>query len=285
MANGPKCADVAQKYILQRMRDIEPADSYSEITNPDREYDGEEEWSIGSVFANENLRQFEDTGDDFDQAKELFERLDEVYDAIKDTGTYNKLEGLEAFTSYGESEFPTDNRKTRQNWIESYRDAGLIDYIPRKSESKPQNQGTITELGDVFIKTTDLLNNGVFESLDMDAEEFYGKMVTDAYGGDEGNTGEKIEAIFLYGGGMGHTEISRELDVPESTVREMAVDFEEAGLFTENYMFTQEGRDLAEFVLCHLDDVTPEEFEEGTIETEMGQEEEDFFDDDGMLDL
>ena len=79
--------------------------------------------------------------------------------------------------------------------------------------------------------------------------------------------------------------MSREVDVPESTVREMAVDLKEAGLFTENYMFTQEGRDLAEFVLCQLDDVTPEEFEEGTIEAEMGQAEEDFFDALGMLDL
>ncbi|MFB6175098.1 MAG: helix-turn-helix domain-containing protein [Candidatus Nanohalobium sp.] len=84
---------------------------------------------------------------------------------------------------------------------------------------------------------------------------------------------------------MSPTEISEELDVPESTVRGLATGLRDEGLLTDNYMFTKTGRDVAQHVLTQVDLAEPDVFEEGTVETELGQDEDEFFDDDGMLDI
>lgn len=291
MATGPKCADTAQKYILQKLRNGIPDDSYSKIFDSDRSYDGEEEWSIGSVFEDGNLEEFENEEDsrDYEHGKELFQELDKVYDAIKVTNSggasYDKLEGLKAFSDNYNDEIATDNKKTRNNWVQSYMDAGLVDTESDKTDTRPQDQGELTDRGHAFIETTDALNDGIFDRLDIEAGDFYRKMFTNGYGGREPHSGDKIEAFFLYGGGMNHAEVSRDLDAPESTVRDVANYLKDEGLFTEDNMFTPEGRDLAEFVLSHLDDVEPEEFHEGSVETDLGQSEDEFFDEDGMLDL
>lgn len=289
MATGPKCADEAQRYILQKIRDAVPDNKYSEIIDPDRTYDGEEEWSIGSVFDDGNLREFDDDEEDYEQAVEIFEELDKVYDAIKTTrsggASYDKLKALKAFSHRYDAEIPTDNKSTRHKWVQQYGDAGLLDISSDKTGRKPQHQGVLTEHGEAFINTTEALNEQVFSNLNIDTGDFYRKMFTQGYGDREAHSGDKIQAFFLYGAGMNHSEVSQDLDVPETTVRDMANYLEDKGLFTEDNMFTPEGRGLAEFVLCQLDDAEPEEFEQGRVRTNLGQREDDFFDDDGMLDM
>lgn len=287
----PKCSDVAQRYILQQMRNNVPAGFHPDITDPDKSYDGEEEWSIGSVFDDGALRDFEDEEKEFEgyeHALEVFGELDEVYDAIKitDSGgsSYDKLEGLKAFSDSYDADMPTDNKRTRSNWIQSYKDAGLLEEDAGATKPGPDKEA-VTERGHAFIETTEALNRDVFHGLGIEAGDFYRKMFTQGYGDSESHTGDKIQAFFLFSGGMNPYEVSRDLDVPESTVRRMADYLEQEGLFTGNNMFTPEGRDLAETVLHQLDDAEPEGFDEGTIETELGQDEEDFFNDDGMLDL
>ncbi|MFB6114919.1 MAG: helix-turn-helix domain-containing protein, partial [Candidatus Nanohalobium sp.] len=174
---------------------------------------------------------------------------------------------------------------TRHKWVHQYSEAGLLHFFPDKTERQPQHQGMLTERGEAFINTTEALNKQVFSDLDIEAGDFYRKMFTQGYRDREAHSGDKIQAFFLYGAGMSHSEVSEDLDVPESTVRSMANYLEEEGLFTEDNMFTPEGRDLADFVLCQLDDAEPEEFDGGSVRTNLGQREDDFFDDDGMLDM
>lgn len=292
MATGPKCADEAQRYILQIINSADLDESYSAVFDPDQTYDGEEEWSIGSVFSDGNLREFEEEAEDDDiqdKALETFQNLDEVYDALKTTNSggasYSKLEGLKAFSDEYDAEMPTDNKKTRSNWVQDYSDAGLVDIDVNKSEARPQDEGELTDRGEALIKSTEALDERVFSDLGVDAGDFYRKMFTQGYGDREGHSGEKIQAFFLYGGGMGHTEVAGELEVPESSVRDMADYLADAGVFTEDYMFTPEGKELADEVVWQLEAVRPEEFEGGSVETELGQDEGEFFDDDGMLDL
>jgi transposase len=292
MATGPKCADEAQRYILQIVNSADLDESYSSVFDPDESYDGEEEWSIGSVFSDGNLREFEQETEDEqieDTALETFQNLDEAYDAVKTTkagrAAYSKLEGLKAFSDRYDAEMPTDNKKTRSNWVKDYRDAGLIDIDLNRSSSRPEKEGELTEKGLSLIETTEDLDERVFSGLEPDAGEFYRKMFTQGYGDREANSGEKIQAFFLYGGGMGHTEVADELEAPESTVRDLAEYLSDTGIFTDDYMFTPEGRDLAGHVLGQLETVRPEEFEGGSVETELGQDEDDFFNDDGMLDI
>ena len=292
MATGPKCADEAQLYILQVMNSADLDESYSSVFDPDQSYDGQEEWSIGSVFSDGNLREFEQETENEeieDTALETFQNLDEAYDAIKTTNggspSYSKLEGLKAFSDRYDAEIPTDNKKTRSNWVQDYRDAGLIDIDVNKSSSRPEKEGELTERGISLIESTEDLDERVFSGLEPDAGEFYRKMFTQGYGDREKHSGEKIQAFFLYGGGMGHTQVADELEAPESTVRGLAEYLSDAGIFTDDYMFTPEGRDLAGHMLEQLDAVRPEEFEGGSMDTELGQDEGDFFDDDGMLDI
>lgn len=292
MATGPKCADEAQKYILQIMESARPFDSYGAIVATDETYDGEEEWSIGSVFNEGNLREFEQESQEREEVEETaektFQNLDQVYNAVKNMASgrtqYSKLEGLKAFSEDYEEEMPTDNKKTGDNWVSEYREAGLVDVELSKSDARPQEEGELTEEGKEIIQSTERLNDTVFSGLSMDAEDFYRTMVTQGYGDREGHSGEKIQAFFLYGAGMGHSEISGELDTPESTLREMAGGLE-GEVFTENYMFTPEGRDLAREVMAQLGAVEHQAFESGTVETELGQGEDEFFDSDGMLDM
>jgi len=293
MATGPKCADEAQRYILQitKSRDLE--DSYSPVFDPEESYDGETEWSIGSIFDDGNLREFEDEEGLDEETEEIaletFRNLDEAYDALKTTNggrtSYEKLEGLKAFSDDYDGEIPTDNRRTRSNWVEQYRDAGLVDIFVDRTERRPQDHGELTERGQAFVESTEALDERVFSDLDIDAGDFYRKMFTQGYGDRESHSGEKVQAFFLYGSGMGHSEVADELEVPETTVRDMANYLSEAGVFTEDYMFTPEGRGVADEMLCQLEVVRPEEFDGGTVETDLGQDEDEFFGDDGMLDL
>lgn len=289
MAMGPKCADNAQRYILQIMQNSKPIAEYGDIVDTSEDYDGEVEWSIGSVFDDGNLETFEEEEDkDFEAAQKAFESLDEIYDALKTTNSnstsYSKLEGLKAFSERYDAEIPTNNRSTRNNWIHDYRDAGLLDVGVSKESSSPIDEGEVTDLGHEFIRSTERLE-AVFSDVEISAGDFYRKIFDRGYGDREPHSGEKIKAFFLYGSGMSHTEIADELEVPESTVRGLATDLREEDILTENYMFTKTGRDIAQRVLTQVDLAEPQEFEGGTVETELGQEKEGFFDDDGMLDI
>ncbi|AOV94982.1 hypothetical protein AQV86_03595 [Nanohaloarchaea archaeon SG9] len=293
MATGPKCADEAQRYILQIAQSRNFDDSYSPVFDPEDSYDGDAEWSIGSVFDDGNLREFENEQELDEETEEIaldtFRNLDEAYDALKTTdsgGTsYDKLEGLKAFSDNHDAEMPTDNRRTRSNWVKGYRNAGLIDISVDKTDRRPQDHGKLTERGEAVLESTEILGDRVFSGLDVETGDFYRKMFTQGYGDRKGHSGKKIQAFFLYGSGMGHSEVADELEFPETTVRDMADYLAEAGVFTEDYMFSPEGRGLADEILRQLEAVRPEEFEGGAVETELGQDEDEFFGDDGMLDL
>lgn len=289
MAVGPKCADDAQRYILQIMQNARPIEEYGEIVDVSEEYDGEVEWSIGSVFNDGNLESFEEEdNEEYEDAVRAFENLDEIYDALKNTNpgraSYSKLEGLKAFSSRYDEEMPTENRSTRNNWIHDYRDAGLLDLDISRDDSCPVEEGEVTDLGHQFIRASEELDDEL-SGLEMDAGDFYRRMFTQGYGDREAYSGEKIKAFFLYGSGMSHTEIGDELEVPESTVRGLATGLRDEGLLTGDYMFTRAGRDVARHVLSQVALAEPEEFDGGTVETELGQEKERFFDGEGMLDI
>jgi len=251
MATGPKCADKVQNYIMQTMRNHVSGDLYDEIVSTDSSYNGEEEWSIGSVFEDRNLKFSEHDDEITPKAQDSFRSLDKAYDAIKDTksggASYSKLEGLKAFGDY-DVEMPTDNRKTRNNWVQDYKEAGLVDVDLDKSDTRPQDVGELTEIGEMMIQTTEELENDIFEGLDMDVGQAYRKLSTQGYGSTEANNGTRIQAFFMYGSGMGHTSIGRETGSSVSTVRTMAEELE-GDLLTEDNMWTPEGRDFANVVL------------------------------------
>jgi transposase len=265
MATGPKCSDDAQRYILQIMKNARPVDESGEIVDVSEQYDGETEWSIGSVFDDGNLESFGEVDEEeYDEAVEAFKNLDEIYDTLKITNSggnsYSKLEGLKAFSDRYDAEIPTESRSTRNNWVHDYRDAGLLNLEISKEDTSPLEEGDVTELGHRFIRSTDQLEEEL-SGLDMDAGEFYGKLFSQGYGEREAYTGKKVKGFFLYGSGLSHTEIADELEIPESTVRGLATDLKLEGLLTENYMFTSTGRDVAQHVLEQVDLAEPWEFE------------------------
>lgn len=246
MANGPKSADVVQNYILQSMRKSASGEMHELVARDAQMYEGVEAWSIGSVFDKGVLEDFEESDDDFSCAEESFQELDLVYDAIKTTNSggnrYRKIEGLHSFT--GDGEMPSDNRKTVNNWINDYRDAGLLE------------DGEVTDRGVMIIESTDELDENVFSDLKVGAGEAYQKIVTKGYGSTEENNGRKIQAFLMYGvQGMSHTDIADSTGMSESTSRSMAEDLNDYGLLTDNYMFTAEGRDFAKGLVCQINDL------------------------------
>jgi hypothetical protein len=259
MAKGPKCADEAQRYILQAMKTVESAETYGEIVDTDQSYDGAEEWSIGSVFNGENLEMFGEGFEIDEKGDRMLRRLDEAYNVVRNTNagpvSYSKLDGLKAFSDDYDAEMPTDNRKTRNNWVSDYIDAGLVDLEVSKSGLKPQEEGTLTEAGEMMIETTERLDEIVFEDLEMDAGDAYRVLGTQGHSSGKQDTGGKVEAFFLYGAGMNHSEVSRQTGTPSSTVRSMAETMEDQGLFTESYMWSPEGRDFADMMLQQMDQV------------------------------
>ncbi|MFB6175099.1 MAG: hypothetical protein ABEJ87_03910 [Candidatus Nanohalobium sp.] len=124
---------------MQRAR---PFEEYGKIVDTGETYDGELEWSIGSVFDDGNLESFkEEDEEEYGEAVEAFKNLDEIYDALKTTNSggnsYSKLEGLKAFSNHYDTDMPTDNRSTRNNWIHDYRDAGLLELSLSKEGNSP----------------------------------------------------------------------------------------------------------------------------------------------------
>lgn len=258
MANGPKCADTAQKYILETARGYVPDGTFEDLTDPSTQYDGEEEWSIGSVFDSKSLREWEEEPQNYDGVREAFQTLDQAYNAVKKTQagpvTYNKLNGLKAFSDETGEEMPTDNEKTQYNWVSDYIDAGLVRYDSEDSDLLDFEEGELTSAGEDIIESTESLNEEVFSGLETDAEDVYRALSTQGYGRTEQGNGGKIEAFLLYGSGMGHAEISSETDLASSTVRTMAEGLE-GDLLTESHMWTPEGRDFAEVMMDQLESI------------------------------
>lgn len=100
MANGPHSSDIVQTYILQAMRSNAAREDFEDVIDLSHSHDGEVEWSIGEVFHDGVLQDF-DTGEDSDEVLDApgygLKALDQVYGVLDTTSAENKrLEGLRA---------------------------------------------------------------------------------------------------------------------------------------------------------------------------------------------
>jgi hypothetical protein len=263
MGNGPHCADVAQRYILQTMLTGGLDEDLENAVDPSHTHDGMEEWSIGEVFEDEVLTDFKTDRFKYPRLENPdygFRALDEVYGAVDTTidtnsGERNKrLEGLRALrTGF---EFPVEGR-TMRDWIQNYREAGLIiqeeDEIQVDPETsavenvKPSPEGHVfleTDPRDYFFKGIGVENVG----------EVYRDLTTKKLGENGEPTGQKLEALFLYAAGLGHSEVSQATGLTYGTTKNFAYTMkDDHDLLTDNYRLTPEGFEFANMVLDQMD--------------------------------
>ena len=260
--NGPENADQAQLEMLRNIRMAFPGEELEFVDAVDRKEDGDISWeNIRAVFSNEALMEADatDLGSE-DPVDGEFKALDQVYDALKTTYHGNmKLEGLRTFRIGWDSPVGEESFK---KWKQDYRDAGLL-------------QGDeLTQEGEYFLDNDPRAYD--FESMDnQTVGEAFRELSTQGYGGSEPHTGKKIEAFFLYGTGLGHSEIAEQVGMAESTLRDTVskLDTEGLGLLesekgyknpdTAEYSFTEDGQEFGRMMLDHaqaLRDFTTERF-------------------------
>ncbi len=262
MANGPHSADVAQRYILQMMKANGAEEELDEIFKTSEGYNGTEEWSVGEVFDEDTIENFEEEGLDFDWLGTPdygFKAVEEIYGVIDTTvdsnngGKNKRLEGLRAL-GIG-FEFPVDGR-TQRNWIKNYRDAGLIiqdDEIEVDSEDGSLENIRPSPEGTVFLNTDP--REYFFEDIGVEnVGEVYRDFSTKKLGDGGEPTGQKLEAFFLYGTGMDYEEVSEATGMAPRTIKSFAYKMrEDHGLLSENHRFTPEGYEFALMVLDQMD--------------------------------
>ena len=248
---GPENADRAQLEMLRNIRMAFPDEDIDFIEAMDRNGGGEMSWeNIGAVFSDEAL--LEADARDL-QSEDLvdgeFKALDQVYDAIKTTYHGNKkLEGLRTFRIGWDAPVGEESFK---KWKKNFRDAGLV------------QDDELTPEGEYFLDNDP--RNYDFQSLDnQNVGEAFRELSTQGYGDSEPYTGKKIEAFFLYGTGLGHSEVAEQVGMAESTLRDTVdrLDTDEGlGLLeTENdyenpdsaeYTFTDDGQEFSRMMLDH----------------------------------
>lgn len=248
---GPENADRAQLEMLRNIRMAFPDEDIDFVEAMDRNGGGEMSWeNIGAVFSDEAL--LEADARDL-QSEDLvdgeFKALDHVYDAIKTTYHGNKkLEGLRTFRIGWDAPVGEESFK---KWKKNFRDAGLV------------QDDELTPEGEYFLDNDP--RNYDFQSLDnQSVGEAFRELSTQGYGDSEPYTGKKIEAFFLYGTGLGHSEVAEQVGMAESTLRDTVdrLDTDEGlGLLeTENnyenpdsaeYTFTDDGQEFSRMMLDH----------------------------------
>jgi hypothetical protein len=242
MANGPHSSDVAQRYILQEMKAVGAEAELDDVMDISSSHDGRFEWSIGEVFEDSVLRDF-DAEEHRDEALEEpgygLKALDGIYGVVETTSDGNKrLEGLRALDIGWD--FPVDGR-TARDWKKNYRDAGLIDA-----------DENVTPEGRVFLDT----DPRDYELEDVGVEnvgEVYRDLATKKVGESGEPTGQKLEALFLYGSGMSHRDVSRATGLSYSTVKNFAYSARDHGILADSYRLTPEGFEFANMVMDQLD--------------------------------
>lgn len=255
MAFGPYCADTVQRYILQTLNDhkISKLD-FDELINPERSFNGQEKWSVGEVFDDEALQTFDET--ELERPENGLRALDQIYDALKTTQKNNKkLEGLRAMKIGWDLPFE-EGSKTHWKWCKQYREAGLID-----------DNDELTPEASIFLETDP--RGYKFDNIGVeDVGEVYKTLVTSDYNDTDKHNGRKIEALFLYGGGLNHKQVSEEVGIHESTLRHTTEQLEDMGILTQDYMLRQEGYEFGQMVIDQLEgliQVTSERLEENSI--------------------
>lgn len=247
--NGPENADQAQLEMLRNIRMAFPDEEIEFIDGLNRTEDGEMSWeNVREVFSNEALLEA-DTRDleSEDPVDGEFKALDQVYDTLKTTYHGNmKLEGLRTFRIGWDAPVGDESFK---KWKQDYREAGLI------------QDGELTPEGDYFLDNDPRSYD--FDVIDNETVgDVFRELSTQGYGGSEPHSGKKIEAFFLYGTGLGHKEVSEQVGMAESTLRDTVESLdagEGLGLLQserdyENpdkaeYSFTDDGQEFGRMIL------------------------------------
>ena len=263
--NGPENADQAQLEMLRNIRMAFPDEEIEFIATREQSEDGEMSWeNIREVFSDEALLEADTTDLETQRVDGEFKALDQVYDALKTTYHGNmKLEGLRTFRIGWDAPVGDESFK---KWKKSYRDAGLVsgDELTREGEYFLDNDPRSYDF--------DVIDN-------QKVGEAFRELSIQGYGGSEPYTGKKIEAFFLYGTGLGHSEVSEKVGVSESTLRDTVERLETGdglGLLEDDrgyqnpdssqYSFTEDGQEFARMMLDHaqaLRDFTEERFGSG----------------------
>lgn len=245
MAKGPHSADAAQRYILQALRAHSKAEKFDEVFDISEPHNGREEWSIGEVFDEEVLSEFEEDVKDTQEHPDYgFRALDDIYGVIEDTSDgNNRLEGLR--TIRNGDDFPVSGR-TERDWKQNYREAGLL------TENNDDDLD-VTPEAEIFLETDP--SGREFDELDInDVGSIYRDLTSKKLGENGEPTGQKIEALFLYGAGMGHTDVSEETGLTYSTTKNFAYRMrDEHRLLTDNYRLSPEGFEFANMILDQMD--------------------------------
>lgn len=244
MAKGPHSSDAAQRYILQALKARKDAERFDEIFDISDSHNGREEWSIGEVFEDKVLMEFEGQTKGTERLPDYgFKALDNIYGVIEHTSDgNNRLEGLRTIASG--DEFPVSGR-TERDWKQNYREAGLVDDNAETFDVTPE--------GEVFLDTHP--SGYEFDDLDIDdVGSIYRDLTTKKIGDKDDPTGQKIKAFFLYGAGMNHTDVSEETGLTYSTTKNFAYSMkDDHGLLTDNYRLSPEGFEFANMMLDQMD--------------------------------
>lgn len=225
------------------MRAVGAGAELREVTDFSSSHDGEFEWSVGEVFRDSVLRDFDAKGHrdyPLEEPEYGLRALDDIYSIIETTSDGSKrLEGLRALDIGWD--FPVDGRTARE-WKKNYRDTGLLD---REGEVTPEDR--------VFLDTDP--RNYQLEGVGVeDVGEVYRDLTTKKVGENRAPTGQKLEALFLYSTGMSHKDVSRATGLAYRTVKSFAYTMrDEHGILTNSYRLTHEGFEFANMVMDQLD--------------------------------
>lgn len=245
MAEGPHSSDVVHRYLQQVMETVYPTSEAAEVLSDDA-FSGEETWEVEDVELS-NLMEDRANGENVLRKPTYgFQALDQIFGAVKTTQNGNKkLEGLRAFRIPWDTPIDQEGRSWGY-WTEEYDNAGLIPEQGSTHDVDP------TPEGDIFLD----IDPRQYDTKDIGVEEigeFYKTLSSQGYGTSKENNGRKVEAFFLYGAGLEHTEISNRTGIPESTARSMAGKLQDMGLMRSDYRLTEDGEKLGEMMLDQID--------------------------------
>jgi|GEM_PF-2550904 len=261
MAKGPYSSDVVQRYILQALKARKDAERFNDVFDITHSHNGREEWSIGEVFDDNVLMEFETGSNEIDTFPDYgFKAMDSIYGVIEHTSDGNdRLEGLRAIENG--NKFPVSGR-TERDWKQNYSEAGLINDDGETLD--------VTSEAEVFLDTEP--SGREFDEIDIDDVGSIYRDLTTKKLGDKGEpTGQKIKALFLYGAGMGHRDVSEETGLTYSTTKNFAyIMKDDHGLLTDNYRLSPEGFEFANMMLDQMDQL--EEATKERVDSDYGSD-------------
>lgn len=228
MANGLHSSNAVEEYLIMTARKALDRQTWDDLSETEK-YDGTIEWPD---FDNISL-------DNQDYSRELeknvdgnFQRLDEIYDALKASdGNPDRINSLR-FLAGGKGERPKSDT-TWWRWRKDYKESDLTE------------NDELTKLGEKMLESS--------EGSDIEIPEIYRELRTTGSSSAGKNNGQKIKSFMLYGSGLDTGEVSQRVTLDREHLRQTRQNLVyDHSLMRRDGGLTADGREMYSLIVDQL---------------------------------